>query len=75
MGQRHKDELDTLTVRNRELEIAARTTEQQKAHEIQHANRRVEDSLREASELRERNHQLETQRSTRRCFREFSAMS
>jgi hypothetical protein len=63
MGQRHKDELHTLCVRTRELEAAARTIEQQKAHETQHANRRVEDSLREAAELRERNHELETQMS------------
>jgi hypothetical protein len=33
--------------------------EQQKAHEIEHANRRVEDSLREVATLRERNHELE----------------
>jgi hypothetical protein len=50
--QRHKDELHTL-----------RTAEQQQAHEIQDANRRVEDSLREAAELRERNHQLESEMS------------
>src|ERR1035441_8017550 len=40
--ERHKDELHAL-----------RTAEQQKAHEIDHANRRVEDSLREVGELRE----------------------
>jgi hypothetical protein len=50
--QRHKDELHAL-----------RSTEQQQAHEIQNANRRVEDSLREAAELRERNHQLESEMS------------
>ena len=63
IGQRHKDELHTLGARTKELEGAARTAEQQKAHEIQHANRRVEDSLREVGELRERNHELETQMS------------
>jgi len=50
--QRHKDELHAL-----------RTAEQQQAHEIQHANRRVEDSLREAAELRERNNELESEMS------------
>jgi len=63
LGQRHKDELHTLGARTKELEIAARTAEQQKAHEIQHANRRVEDSLREAAELKQRNYELETQMS------------
>jgi hypothetical protein len=63
MGQRHKDELHSLTARTKELEAAARTAEQQKVYEIQHANRRVEDSLREVGELRERNHGLETQMS------------
>ncbi len=48
--QRHRDELHAL-----------RTAEQQKTHEIQHANRRVEDTLREMGELRERNHQLESE--------------
>ena len=47
---RHKDELHSL-----------RTAEQQQAHEIQNANRRVEDSLREVGALRERNHELETE--------------
>ena len=47
--QRHKDELHTLITRNKELEAGARTAEQEKAHEIDHANRRVEDSLRELS--------------------------
>ena len=42
--QRHKDELYSL-----------KSAEQQKTHEIEHANRRVEDSLREVAELRERN--------------------
>jgi hypothetical protein len=63
MGQRHGDELHSLTVRTKELEAAARTAEQQKANEIQHANRRVEDSLREAAELKQRNHDLEAQMS------------
>jgi ribosomal protein S13 len=63
MGHRHKDELHTLGARTKELEAAARTAEQQKAHEIQHANRRVEDSLREVGELRERSHELESQMS------------
>lgn len=58
---RHKDELHALTARTKELESVVRTAEQQKAHEIQHANRRVEDSLREAAELRERNHELEAE--------------
>jgi hypothetical protein len=61
--QRHKDELHTLITRNKELEAGARTAEQEKAHEIDHANRRVEDSLREIAELRERNHELEAQMS------------
>jgi hypothetical protein len=46
----HKDELHSL-----------RAAEQQKTHEIQNANRRVEDSLREAGKLRERNHELESE--------------
>src|ERR1039458_6364863 len=50
--ERHKDELHAL-----------RTAEQQKAREIDHANRRVEDTLREMGELRERNHELEAQMS------------
>src|ERR1022692_2963642 len=45
--ERHKDELHALKV-----------AEQQKAHEILYANRRVEDSLREVGELRERNQVL-----------------
>jgi hypothetical protein len=48
--QRHKDELHAL-----------RTAEQQRTHEIQNANRRVEDSPREVGELRERNHELESE--------------
>jgi hypothetical protein len=50
IAERHKDELHVL-----------RTAEQRQAHEIQHANRRVEDSLREAGKLRQRNHELETE--------------
>jgi len=63
IAERHKDELHALTARTKELEAAARTAEQQKAHEIEHANRRVEDSLREAAALRERNQVLETEMS------------
>ncbi|HEY4843490.1 MAG TPA: hypothetical protein VIH78_16095 [Terriglobales bacterium] len=61
IAERHKDELRSLTTRTKELESAARAAEQQKSHDIQNANRRVEDSLREAGELRERNHELESQ--------------
>ena len=61
--QRHKGELHALMARTKELEAAARAAEQQKTHEIQHANRRVEDSLREVAELQERNHELEFQMS------------
>src|ERR1039458_9111599 len=50
--ERHKDELHAL-----------RTAEQQKTHEIERANRRVEDNLREISELRERNQELEGEMS------------
>jgi hypothetical protein len=50
IAERHKDELHFL-----------RTAGQQQAHEMQHANRRVEDSLREVGALRERNHELETE--------------
>src|ERR1700723_384134 len=50
IADRHKDELHSL-----------RTAEQQQAHKIQNANRRVEDSLREVGALRERNHELETE--------------
>ena len=55
INQRHKDELHALTARTTELEAAAKVADQQNALEILHANRRVEDSLREAAELRERN--------------------
>jgi hypothetical protein len=61
LAQNHRDELHALVTRAKELEGAARTIEQQKAHEIDHANRRVEDALREAAALRERNHELESQ--------------
>jgi hypothetical protein len=61
--EHHRDELHSLTARTKELEAAARIIEQQKAHEIQHANRRVEDSLREVATLQERNHELESQMS------------
>jgi hypothetical protein len=50
--QRHRDQLHAL-----------KSAEQEKAHEIEHANRRVEDTLRETGELRERNHELEAQMS------------
>ena len=63
IAQRHRDELHTLTTRTKELETATRTIEQQKAHEIEHINRRVEDSLREVATLRELNQELESQMS------------
>jgi hypothetical protein len=59
LAQSHRDELHALFTRTKELEGAARTVEQQKVHEIEHSNRRVEDSLRELATLRERNHELE----------------
>lgn len=52
IAERHSDELHAL-----------RTAQQQQAHEIQNANRRVEDSLREVVELQQRNHELESQMS------------
>jgi hypothetical protein len=61
LAQNHRDELHALVTRTKELEGEARTVEQQKAHEIEHANRRVEDSLREVAALRERNHELESE--------------
>ena len=61
--QRHSDELHALTARTKELEAAAKVAEQRNALEIQHANRRVEDSLREAAELREQNQALEVEMS------------
>jgi hypothetical protein len=63
IAQRHRDELHALIARTKELEGSARTMEQQKAHEIEHINRRVEDSLREVGILRERNHELEAEMS------------
>jgi hypothetical protein len=63
IAARHKDELNTLTTRTQVLESAASVALQQRAHETQHANRRVEDSLREMGLLRERNHELEAQMS------------
>jgi len=62
-AQRHKDELHALTARTKELEAAAKVADQQNALEILHANRRAEDSLREAAELRERNQVLEAEMS------------
>src|SRR5439155_21222025 len=61
--QRHSDELYALTARTKELEAAAKVAEQQKALEMQHANRQVENSLREAADLRGRNQVLEAEMS------------
>jgi hypothetical protein len=63
IAQRHMDELRSLSARTTELEAAARIVEQQNAFDMQHANRRVEDSLREATELRKRNQVLEAEMS------------
>src|SRR6266566_3686735 len=63
IAQRHKDELHALNARTKELEAAAKVADQQNALEILHANRRAEDSLREADELRERNQVLEVEMS------------
>ena len=63
IAQRHRGELHAMTARTKELEAAATVAVQQRAHEIEHANRRVEDSLREVAKLRERNNELETQMS------------
>src|ERR1700730_8591930 len=63
IAQRHREEIHTLTARTKELETAARTVEQQKAHEIEHINRRVEDSLGQVAELQQRNQELESQMS------------
>src|SRR5207247_8070584 len=63
INQRHKDELHDLTARTKELEAAAKVADQQNALEILHANRRAEDSLREADELRERNQVWEVEMS------------
>jgi len=59
LAQNHRDELHALITRASELEGAQRIAEQQKVLEIDHANRRVEDFLREVATLRERNHELE----------------
>jgi hypothetical protein len=59
IDQRHNDELHALSARNKELESAAKLSEQQKSREIEHANRRVEDCLRELAAVRERNQVLE----------------
>jgi hypothetical protein len=61
LAQSHRDELHALVTRTSELEGARKIAEQQKAHEIEPANRRVEDSLREVATLRERNHELEAE--------------
>jgi hypothetical protein len=61
--QRHRDELHTLTARTKELETAAKIIEQQRRNEIEYANRRVEDSLRELAKLQERNNELEGEMS------------
>jgi hypothetical protein len=63
IAEHHKDELHSLTARNKELEAAARVAEHQKTNEIQHLNRRVEDSLREVAKLQELNHELESELS------------
>ena len=63
VAQRHNDELHALSTRTKELEGAARIVEQQRGNEIEHANRRVEDALREVAKLRERNQELEGQMS------------
>jgi hypothetical protein len=63
IAQSHRNELHALITRTKELEGAARTVEQQKVLEIDHANRRVADSLRELATLRERNHELESEMS------------
>jgi hypothetical protein len=63
IAERHKDELHALIARTNELESAARIVEQQKAHEIEHANRGVEVPAGEVHELRERKHELEPQMS------------
>jgi hypothetical protein len=63
IAQRHKDELHALTTRTKELETAASVAVQQKALEIQHVDRRVEDSLRDVAKLQERNHELEFEMS------------
>ena len=59
IAERHKDEFHSLIARTKELEAAARATEQQKVHEIRHADRRVEDSLRQVAKLREENYDFD----------------
>ena len=59
----HRDELHALVTRAGELEEAQRIADHLKVVEIEHANRRVEDSLREVAILQERNHELESQMS------------
>jgi hypothetical protein len=59
----HRDELHAHTARTKELEAAATVAVQQRTHEIEHANRRVEDFLREVAILRERNQELEGEMS------------
>jgi hypothetical protein len=61
--QNHRDELHALVTRAGELEEAQRIAEHLKVVEIEHANRRVEDSLRDLAILQERNHELESQMS------------
>ena len=61
IGERHRNGLHSLIARTKELEGATRIIGQQKAQEIQHAHRQVEDSLREVAKLQEANHELETQ--------------
>ncbi len=63
ISQRHKDEIHSLTVRTQLLDSSSKTAEQQRLSEIQHANRRVEDTLRELSDLRKRNQELEVEMS------------
>jgi citrate synthase len=62
ISQRHKDELHALTARTKELEAAARDAEQQKAHELQHANRRVEDNDQTLPDLQATTHEARAYR-------------
>jgi hypothetical protein len=59
IAESHRDELHALVARTSELEGAQKMAEQQKAPELEHANRRVEDALRAVETLRERNYELE----------------
>lgn len=63
IGQQHRDQIHLLTARAKELGSGARATEEQKAHEIQNANRRVEDTMRQLADVKERNQELEIQMS------------